>query len=233
MLQQTQVSRVEPVYRKFITKYPDVRSLSKATKGDVLRAWKGMGYNRRALYLLSTAIKIVNLHNGIFPKTQKELTQFPGLGIYTARAIMVFAYKKDIAAVDVNIKKIITKYFFNDRIPTYAEIQHVADQLVPSGKSWQWHQALMDYGSLEMTKQIHKNTPSPLKKHSVPFRKSKRYIRGKIIDILRIHSIRKDTLMEKLLKMSEKSEEEIIEILTNLRDEGLISIKGNIVELPV
>ena len=173
MLQQTQVSRVIPKYLEFIHQYPTVNSLAKASTSDVLRLWKGMGYNRRALYLKKSALL------GEIPKTEKELMKLPGVGKYTARAILVFAYKQDIAMVDTNIRQILTHFFFGDAPQKEKVIQQVADQLLPKGKSWEWHQALMDYGAMELEK-----IPGVIKKQK-KFKNSNRYFRGKLMDILR------------------------------------------------
>ena len=145
MLQQTQVSRGLPKYLEFIQTFPNVEALAGASPAQVLRIWKGMGYNRRAVYLQKAAKAIVDIYKGRFPDTEPELTGLPGLGRYTARAILVFAFKKDIAMVDTNIRQIITHFFFHDIPQPEKIIQEVADQLVPKGKSWEWHQALMEY----------------------------------------------------------------------------------------
>ena len=150
MLQQTQVSRVLPKYIEFIKQFPAVNELAQSSGAEVLRIWKGMGYNRRALYLQKAAQEIVHSYKGIFPKRESLLTKLPGVGTYTARAILVFAYKQDVAMVDTNIRQIITHFFFEDISQKPSVIQEVADKLVPPGKSWEWHQALMDYGALVM-----------------------------------------------------------------------------------
>jgi len=143
-----------------------------------------MGYNRRALYLHSMAKMIVRSYNGTFPKDEKLLIKLTGVGTYTARAILVFAFGENIACVDTNIRKIITHYFFKDKPQKQKVIQKAADQLVPIGKSWEWHQALMDYGSAH-TFSIQKSTVT---KKIILFKETDRFIRGKIIDYLRIKS---------------------------------------------
>lgn len=173
MLQQTQVSRVIPKYLEFIQQYPTVKSLAKAPTSDVLRIWKGMGFNRRALYLKKAA------EAGIFPKNEQELSKLPGVGKYTARAILVFAYKQDVAMVDTNIRQIITHFFFDGQPQKETVIQDVANELLLKGKSWEWHQALMDYGALALPK-----NPKIIKKQK-KFVGSNRYFRGRLMDILR------------------------------------------------
>jgi A/G-specific adenine glycosylase len=225
MLQQTQVSRVLPVYDNFLRVFPDVHALAAAPLADVLRAWKGMGYNRRALYLHKTASKIVNLHKGIFPKTEKELIKLPGLGKYTARAILVFAYEQNVSMVDTNIRRIITRFFYNDVSQKESEIQKTADTLIPKGRSWEWHQALMDYGAIEMSKKkAVKATQeaSKMSKKSVPFRESKRFYRGKILDILRECSTPQVPLVNDLMEKYGGDAAFYQQIISELVRDGLI-----------
>ena len=217
MLQQTQVSRVLPIYKEFLKQFPTLEALAKASPAAVLRAWKGMGYNRRALYLQKMA-KV-----GKFQKTESELTKLPGLGTYTARAILVFAYKQNVALVDTNIRQIITHFFFNDQPQKESVIQHVADQLLPKGKSWEWHQALMDYGALKLPR-----VRKPAKK-SIPFHQTNRYFRGQIIDRLR----EKPASEKILLRGLNKPYEQLKSILADLEHDGLITrFKTGIISLP-
>jgi len=153
MLQQTQVSRVLPKYAEFLAVFPDVYSLAAAQPAKVLTLWRGLGYNRRALYLQKAAKVIVTDHKGIFPDSEVALTKLPGLGLYTARAIMVFAFEKNVAMVDTNIRQIITHYLFNGLPQKEKLIQEAADMLVPDGRAWEWHQALMDFGASAMGKE--------------------------------------------------------------------------------
>ena len=210
MLQQTQVSRVLPKYEEFVARYPTAKSLSRASTADVLKIWRGMGYNRRALYLKKAA------EVGVFPKTEKELLKLPGLGTYTARALLVFAYRKDVAMVDTNIRQIITHFFFHDMPQKESVIQNVADQLVPIGKSWEWHQALMDFGALALPKN------SKIIKKQKKYIGSNRYFRGKLIDMLREGPKSEQVILKEFSKS----------ILAGLEKDGLIEIKDGTVLLP-
>lgn len=186
MLQQTQVSRVLPKYAEFTRAFPDVQALAQARPSAVLRLWKGMGYNRRALYLKKAAEIVVHEHKGKFPKDELLLIKLPGLGTYTARAILVFAFKQNTAPVDTNIRRIITHFFFKDVPQKEKIIQEVADTLIPTGKSWEWNQALMDYGALALPKLRTQNSNlNDQKKERVPFRETNRFFRGRIMDLLR------------------------------------------------
>ena len=219
MLQQTQVARVLSKYEEFLYFFPDVFTLARASTAKVLKAWKGMGYNRRALYLHKTAKIIVEQYHGEFPDTETKLTQLPGLGTYTARAVLVFAYGKDVAAVDTNIRQIITHFFFHDVGQKPAAIQKIADKLVPAGKSWEWHQALMDYGSLEMPKFKIKKIK---KSGGIPFKETNRYFRGRIIDRLREKSIDEKNLLKDFSK----------KIIESLIKDGLVVRKKGKLQLP-
>ncbi len=230
MLQQTQVLRVIAKYTEFIEVFPTVFDLAKSSPAQVLRIWKGMGYNRRALYLLHAAKAIVKIHHGRFSVRERELIKLPGLGIYTARAILVFAYAREVPLVDTNIRQIITHFFFNGEPQKESVIEEVAGQLVPPGKSWEWHQALMDYGALVMP-----NIQYPItnKKKRKPFKDSNRFYRGRIIDRLREGDIRESKLTSEFKKKYGKSNDFLKVILQGLEADGLISrSKTGIITLP-
>lgn len=222
MLQQTQVSRVIPKYQEFLTAFPTVEALAKASPAQVLRVWKGMGYNRRALYLQKTARAIVSDYQGKFPKSEDKLVQLPGLGTYTARALLVFAYKRDVAMVDTNIRRIITHVFFAGNTQKERTIQEAADMLLPKGKSWEWHQAMMDYGSLglpqKQTRRIRRG-----KKGVVRFRESNRFYRGRIVDRLRVGAVREQMLLKELQDAYGKPQELLAKLIEGLLKDGLIA----------
>lgn len=220
MLQQTQVSRVLPKYREFIKRYPTVYKLAQASPADILRIWKGIGYNRRALYLQRTAKEIVEHYSGEFPKDEQLLLKLPGLGIYTARAILVFAYKQEATLVDTNIRQIITHFFFKDEPQKESIVEEVARQLVPSGKSWEWHQALMDYGAIAMSKL--KTQMSKVRKKTIPFHQSNRFFRGRIIDRLREGAVQEQKIFGECVSVYRKSRRFTDGIIASLLKDGLI-----------
>ncbi len=231
MLQQTQVSRVLPIYQQFIKEFPDVHSLSSASAAAVLRRWKGMGYNRRALYLQKAAVIIVNEYNGVFPSDVAMLRMLPGIGEYTAGAVAVFAFKKHHAVIDTNIRQIITHFFFHDVRQKPSVITRVAEQLVPNNAAWEWHQALMDYGAIALKplRTIDKKTRGPVE----PFRESKRFFRGRIIDRLRQGPARKTDYCTELTKTYNKPMDFFLNLLAVLTSEGLVHEgSGGILALP-
>ena len=112
MLQQTQVERVIPYYTRFLKKFPTVRALAKAPLSQVLIAWQGLGYNRRAKMLHEAAKEVVRGHGGLFPRTALELEKLPGVGPYTAHAVAAFAYNEDGICIETNIRTAVTHHFF-------------------------------------------------------------------------------------------------------------------------
>jgi A/G-specific adenine glycosylase len=152
-----------------------VQVLANAKTSDVLRYWSGLGYNRRALYLQRCAKEIVEKFGGTFPKEIEQLKTLPGIGDYTAAAIACFAFDKQVAVLDTNIRKVLLTQFGIAHASKPKELQQVADQLLPKGKAYEWNQALMDYAALLL-----KAEKIPIPKQST-FKQSDRYFRGQII----------------------------------------------------
>lgn len=232
MLQQTQVLRVTAKYTEFIEAFPTVITLAKASPAHVLRVWKGMGYNRRALYLQRAAKVIVEEYHGKFPVSESELIKLSGLGTYTARAILVFAYRQEVPLVETNVRQIITHFFFKGEPQKESVIEGIARQLIPSGKSWEWHQALMDYGALALPVSTRQRVSASQRK-GIPFRDSNRFYRGRIIDRLREGDVPEKTFIRELIKKYGKPASFIQSILKGLEADGLIAAsKTGIISLP-
>ena len=148
MLQQTQVARVEPAWRAFLTRFPTPAVLASAAPAGVLQAWVGLGYNRRALALQRAAIIIIDRHGGAVPDDVAALERLPGPGPYTARAVAAIAYGRPVGAVDVNVRRVLARLAGIDGgSPDRATVQRLADSLVPSGRPADWTHALMDLGA--------------------------------------------------------------------------------------
>jgi A/G-specific adenine glycosylase len=145
MLQQTGVHRVLPKWEGFVDEFPDPATCARSPLGDVLRLWQGLGYPRRARNLHDAARTIVNDHLGVVPSTLDGLLALPGVGPYTARAVLAFAFEEDAAVVDTNIARVLARV--HGRKLTAREAQRLADEWVPSGEAWLWNQALMDLGA--------------------------------------------------------------------------------------
>lgn len=154
MLQQTQVARVEPVWRAFVARFPDPAALAAAPTAEVLRAWGGLGYNRRAVNLQRTARRILELHGGYVPRDLQELERLPGVGIYTARAVAAIAHGRPVAAVDTNLRRVLGRLLVGHGTTadpgvalTAPALQAEADALVDRLRPAAWTHALMDLGS--------------------------------------------------------------------------------------
>ena len=145
MLQQTQVDRVVPRWREFLDHFPDPTTCADAPLGDVLRLWQGLGYPRRARNLHSTAVVVRDLHDGRIPADLDTLQTLPGIGPYTSRALLAFAFEHDVAVVDTNIARVLARCA-GERL-TARRAQAAADELVPEGHGWVWNQVLMDLGA--------------------------------------------------------------------------------------
>ncbi len=144
MLQQTQVPRVIPKWHAFLDAFPTTEVCAAAPLGDVLRLWQGLGYPRRARNLHAAAAAVEQL--GMFPATLEGLLALPGVGAYTARAVLAFAFEADAAVVDTNIARIFARY--HGRRLTTREVQRLADDAAPLGDAWAWNQCLMDLGAV-------------------------------------------------------------------------------------
>lgn len=155
MLQQTQVDRVKPKYAAFLELFPTLEALATASPGDVIRAWAGLGYNRRALNLQRTARAVLNEHHGQFPQTPDELQTLPGIGPYTAGAVACFAFERDVAFMDTNIRRVIRRLLVGPDDgavqPTEKQLLALAAAAIPADEGWTWNQALMELGALICT----------------------------------------------------------------------------------
>ncbi len=145
MLQQTQVGRVIPKWEAFLERFPEPADCAAASLGDVLRLWQGLGYPRRARNLHATALVVVSDHGGRLPADLDALLGLPGVGPYTARAVLAFAFEHDVAVVDTNIARILARTAGERLTPKRA--QTAADDAVPEGEGWIWNQVIMDLGA--------------------------------------------------------------------------------------
>jgi len=150
MLQQTQVARVVPRWHSFLARFPDPASCAAAPAGDVIAEWVGLGYNRRAVQLHRAAIGIVSRHGGHLPRSLAALQALPGLGPYTARAVLAFAFEDDVAVVDTNVARVLARALVG-RALGRSEVQAVADSVAAPGRSWRWNQAMLDLGARHCT----------------------------------------------------------------------------------
>ena len=209
MLQQTQVDRVIPYYEAFLAAFPTVEALAAASTADVIRLWAGLGYNRRAVNLQRTAEAVVA--RGGWPSDPDDLRAMPGIGPYTAGAVACFAFERDVAFVDTNMRRVVHRLRYGPDLPVPTApdkaVLEVAARLVPPGQGWEWNQALIEFGALHCTARKPACVVCPLqascrafpeiqsvvatlprgvcKKREAPFSGSNRFYRGRVLDVLR------------------------------------------------
>jgi A/G-specific adenine glycosylase len=148
MAQQTQAARAGEAWIAFISRFPNVRILAAAAPADVLRAWHGLGYNRRALNLWRAARRIVEAFGGEIPADLAALESLPGVGPYTARAVAAIAFGMPVGAVDTNVRRVLGRILAGEvGVLTSTALQDVADGAVPADRPGEWTHALMDIGA--------------------------------------------------------------------------------------
>jgi A/G-specific adenine glycosylase len=150
LAQQTQLSRVVPAYHRFLAAFPTASACAGAPLGDVLRAWQGMGYNRRARNLHLAAASVTERHDGRVPDDLDDLLALPGVGPYTARAVLAFAFGQDVGVVDTNTGRVLSRAVEGTRLRP-VQAQAVVDAMVPPGRGWSFGQALLDLGATVCT----------------------------------------------------------------------------------
>ncbi len=217
MLQQTQVSRVVPKYGEFLARFPDLSALAQAPLADVLALWSGLGYNNRAVRLKKVAEAAVARtrdgrlgHPPALPDTLEKLVSLPGVGPYTARAVLIFAHNADLAAVDANIRRVLLHELRLPHELPATELQRVADVVLPRGRSRDWHNALMDYGALVLTSRA--TGIAPLTTQS-PFEGSRRSYRSRLVRLLLNVSPRRRDELPGLLDLPREDADEIVRLL--------------------
>ncbi len=151
MLQQTQVDRVLPKYRQFLSAFPTLADLARASTAEVIAVWAPLGYNRRAVSLQAISRQVTAEYDGRIPDTIEELLKLKGIGRYTAGAIACFAYHRQVATVDTNIRRVLHRIFLGLEHPepkaNDAQMLSLAEQILPEGEAYNWNQALMDLGA--------------------------------------------------------------------------------------
>ena len=230
MLQQTQVERVIPKYEAFIKKWPTAQKLAKASLGDVLRAWQGLGYNRRAKMLHQCVREIVNKHGGVFPATYDELQKLPGIGPYTAGAVLAFAFNTPVPIIETNIRTVYLYHFFkNKEAVSETDLLSLIEKTLDVQNSCEWYWALMDYGS--HLKKLHRNLNKQANGYAKQskFKGSDREVRGAILRVLSEEGVTENILQQHLVGLKGV---QVMKQLQSLRDEGMVVKKANRYSLP-
>lgn len=182
MLQQTQVAQVIPKFRAFVAAFPDEQALARASLADVLRAWQGLGYNRRAKYLHDAAAMIVHEYGGDVPAVDADLRRLPGVGANTAGAIMAYSYSQPSIFVETNVRTVYVHHFFGKRGDVRdSEIRSTLVQTIDREHPRQWYWALMDYGSWLKSQGVRTTHRNPQYRKQAPLAGSVREVRGRIV----------------------------------------------------
>ena len=247
MSQQTQVERVVPKWRAFIDRFPSPATAAEATPGDVILLWDGLGYNRRALLLHRCAVVISEEHDGRFPSDLDTLLALPGVGPYTARAVLAFAFEHDVAVVDTNVGRVLARLHGGALRP--AEAQLLADSLVPKNEGWRWNQAMLDFGAQVCTKRMPNCADCPIVgdcqwrgsgadpavgsagvgKTQSRFAGSDREGRGRLVRALRAAPV---TVKDAVAILGFSDAERAERVLAGLRYDGMIVERGGLLALP-
>jgi A/G-specific adenine glycosylase len=206
--QQTQAARAAEAWVRFIAAFPTPAALAAVSPATVIRAWRGLGYNRRAIALRAAAIRIVEDHGGRVPGTLDALVALPGVGPYTARAVLAFAFDRPVAPLDTNIRRVLDRAL--GPLPTAPKaFQSTADGFVPPDAAADWAHALMDLGATICVARVPRcdacpiragcrvgqsgapialesaGAPSKAPRPSPAFPSTRRWLRGRILDRLR------------------------------------------------
>lgn len=249
MLQQTQVDRVLPYYLAWMERWPTVPALAAADPADVIRAWAGLGYNRRALYLHRMAVTVRDDYGGAFPADEATLLTLPGIGPYTARAIICFALEQFAAPADTNIARVIARTrlgLASQKEATTRELDEAANELLPAAGARDHNLALMDLGAMVCGAKTPACLVCPVKdgcawrlsgapaatvraRKMPKFETTARFARGRIIDRLR-EGPAEDAQIAAMLP--DLHGERAGEYLSGLLRDGLVERDGDLWRLP-
>ena len=257
MLQQTQAPRVAELLPPFVDRFPSVEVLAGASTAEVIRAWKGLGYNNRAVRLRDAARRIVEEHDGAVPSDHDSLIALPGIGPYAAASIATFAFDVRTVVLDVNVRRVYSRLAEpqprSDTLLDDTELKVVAEQLIPKRSSAaEWHHAVMDLGAtICKARQTHCDQ-CPLASacpsaHSVApviqkrtarepmFRgEPRRLWRGRVVEALRAHQ---DGLTQRVLVrtvLGDATTEEsafVADLIDRLAGDGIVERRGRRVRL--
>lgn len=243
MLQQTQASRVAPIFSRFVARFPSVEALAAASVGDVIRQWSGLGYNRRAVALSRAARAVVAEHGGRIPSDPAALRSLPGVGPYTASAVASIGFGEPVPALDTNVKRVVARACLGREPGDVApkELAAAASKALSRAQPAEWNQALMDLGR-ELCRPAPRCTECPLRRGcrsrtrlarspsgrasqdeaqivSEPFEGSSRQLRGRIVEALRLGPL----LVEELAARLGRSPMEVSSAIGKLAADGVLA----------
>lgn len=240
--QQTQAARAAEAWTRFIDAFPTPAALAAVSPATVIRAWRGLGYNSRALRLREAAIRIVENHGGRVPDTLEGLQALPGIGPYTARAVLVYAFDRPIAALDTNVRRVLDRAL--GPLPTAPKaLQSTAEGFVPASAPAAWSHALMDLGATICVARSPRCGACPIRSmcasresgadpwadrrraiNTVRFPSTTRWLRGRILDRLRDASDGEWVSLEE--GIGEHDHEAVLAELHRMSSEGLLETEA-------
>lgn len=252
MAQQTQVYRVAEFYKRWLKQFPSFTALSKAPAADVLRAWSGLGYNSRALRFHQLSKIVTNQFHSRLPDNPVQLQELPGIGRYTAHAVCCFAFGACVPVVDVNIRRILTRWTRSitstEEVLTENDAWKTAETFLPGKHYFQWNQALMDFGALICSTRQPKCNECPVSKQCISafspvfLQKStkvkkkepswkgipRRLYRGKVLKLLHHHSFSGEEIAVQLWNHpTVRDIAWIASVLKSMERDGLLTARGN------
>jgi A/G-specific adenine glycosylase len=228
MLQQTQVGRVTQKFATFLELFPNFTALAAASSADVVRAWQGLGYNRRALFLHKLAKTVEQDHRGCLPLEVSQLESLPGVGKATARSIATFAFNRPVVFIETNIRRVFLSYFYSDQTNiSDTELLPFVEAALDHEHPREWYWALMDYGTHLANTTDNPNRRSRHYTSQSRFDGSRRQARGAIIRALTTGP----KSITELKIVAERSGPEVKLVLTDLVSEGFVVRRNNQFEL--
>lgn len=173
MLQQTQVGRVVPKYQEFVERYPTLEALARARPAAVRKLWYPLGYNARPLHLHAIAREAVARYGGRLPDDGQALARLPGIGRYTAGAVLSFAFGRDAPLVDTNVRRVLGRVFLGPRrlrrLRNDRPLWDLSAAVLPPGRAYDWNQALMDFGATWCTPRAPRCPRCPMRDFCVTY----------------------------------------------------------------
>jgi A/G-specific adenine glycosylase len=237
MLQQTQAARVAPAFERFLSAFPTVEALAAASRAEVIRTWEGLGYNRRAVALSEAARAIVRDHDGSVPSDPVLLGSLSGVGPYTAAAVASLAFGRPVAAVDTNVRRIVSRVHLgiDPDAASPARVRELAEDWTDRRDPGTWNQALMDLGR-QVCRPRPRCSACPLAdgcrylasgvsprasgRRQGPFEGSSRQVRGAVVRFL---CDRSSATLGSVVSASGFSSERVLGAIRTLHRDGLIT----------
>ncbi len=223
MLQQTQVDRVIPKHKEFLKRFPSFRVLANAKTADVIRTWQGLGYNRRALNLKKAAEVVCKKYGEKLPHDHDVLISLPGVGSYTAGALLAFIWNEPMVFIETNIRTVFIRHFFQKKKNVSdADIENKIIETLDEKNPREWYWALMDYGAHLKKTVGNQNTRSRQYTKQPKFAGSNRQLRGAIISLLAKKSISE----KEIIVRTKRKTTDVQRALSALSSEGFVKKCG-------